>query len=186
MTGHILVAIDLSHVAPSAEAATGDARPAEASAELQQKSAELEGMLAEVRSAEARARARAERAETALADHMASARSGASDTVELQKQLETAQEDSARARKSAQQLLEINRLKSDFIVNAGRELEASLQAVLGFAELLGRGSYGQLSDEQLEAVRGVYTSARRMKSDVDWLVEYGSARSRRLEPREGE
>ncbi|HWX43078.1 MAG TPA: GAF domain-containing protein [Blastocatellia bacterium] len=198
MTGHILVAIDVSHLAPEAGApeagapapgaAAGSAQTPPGSvdgegraAELRQRAAELENLVAEVRSAEARARARAERAEAALADHMAATRSGTSDEIELQRQLETAQEDAARARKSAQQLLEINRLKSDFIVNAGRELEASLQAVLGFAELLGRGSYGQLSDEQLEAVRGVYSSARRMKSDVDWLVEYGSARSRRLE-----
>jgi PAS domain-containing protein len=198
MTGHILVAIDVSHLAPEAgateagapaagaAAGSGQTTPTSAdgegrAAELQQRAAELENLVAEVRSAEARARARAERAEAALADHMAATRSGTSDEIELQRQLETAQEDAARARKSAQQLLEINRLKSDFIVNAGRELEASLQAVLGFAELLGRGSYGQLSDEQLEAVRGVYSSARRMKSDVDWLVEYGSARSRRLE-----
>jgi PAS domain-containing protein len=190
MTGHILVAIDLSHLASGGDVAggatAGDLLPSENAADLRQKSAELEGLLAEVRSAEARARARAERAEAALADHMAAARSGASEEIELKRQLETAQDEAGRAKKSAQQLLEINRLKSDFIVNAGRELEASLQAVLGFAELLGRGSYGPLSDEQLEAVRGVYTSARRMKSDVDWLMEYGSARSRRLEPREGE
>jgi hypothetical protein len=53
--------------------------------------------------------------------------------------------------------------------------------VLGLAELLERGTYGLLSPEQHEAVRGVYASARRMKSDVDWLIEYGGTRSRRLE-----
>jgi signal transduction histidine kinase len=78
-------------------------------------------------------------------------------------------------------LLEINRLKSEFIVNAGHEMEASLQSVLGLAELLQGGSYGNLTAEQREAVHGIYGWARRIKSDVDWLVEYGSTRSRRLE-----
>jgi signal transduction histidine kinase len=78
-------------------------------------------------------------------------------------------------------LLEINRLKSEFIVNAGHEIEASLQSVLGLAELLERGSYGNLTPEQREAVHGLYGWARRIKGDVNSLIEYGSARSRRLE-----
>jgi signal transduction histidine kinase len=78
-------------------------------------------------------------------------------------------------------LLETNRLKSDFIVSAGHEIEASLQPVLGITELLGQGQYGPLTPEQQEAIRNIYAWARRIKSDVDWLIEYGSARSRRLE-----
>src|SRR5207253_3867752 len=101
--------------------------------------------------------------------------------AETRKQLEASVEAQKQARGSAQQLLEINRLKSEFIVNAGHEIEASLQSVLGLAELLENGSYGSLTSDQREAVRGIYAWARRIKSDVDWLVEYGSTRSRRLE-----
>ena len=43
-----------------------------------------------------------------------------------------------------------------------------------------------LTLEQREAVTGIYGWARRMKSDVDWLIEYGSARSRRLESTGGD
>ena len=86
-----------------------------------------------------------------------------------------------RVEASAQQLLEINRLKSEFIVNAGHEIDGSLQSVLGLAELLERGNYGPLTAEQHDAVRGLYAAARRIKTDVDWLIEYGGARSRRLE-----
>jgi hypothetical protein len=53
--------------------------------------------------------------------------------------------------------------------------------VLGLAELLERGTYGQINNEQREAVRGIYASAKRIKSDIDWLIDYGSTRSRRLE-----
>jgi hypothetical protein len=35
-------------------------------------------------------------------------------------------------------------------------------------------------------VRGIYAWGRRLKTDVDWLIDYGSARSRRLEPGGGE
>jgi len=72
-------------------------------------------------------------------------------------------------------------LKSEFIVNAGHEIEASLQSVLGLSELLDRGAFGDLTREQKETVQSVYSWAQRIKSDVDWLIEYGSTRSRRLE-----
>jgi signal transduction histidine kinase len=71
-------------------------------------------------------------------------------------------------------------------VNAGHELESSLQSVLGFAEQLEQGVYGRLTAEQAEAVKGIYAWSRRMKADIDWLIEYGSTRSRRLDAGEKE
>ena len=100
---------------------------------------------------------------------------------ELRQERERLRDNYSRVEASAQQLLEINRLKSEFIVNAGREIEGALQPVLGLAELLERGTYGQINNEQREAVRGIYASAKRIKSDIDWLIDYGSTRSRRLE-----
>jgi len=125
-------------------------------------------MLAHASGLEAKARAEADAARQAEAKASHEAQRLAAEFV--------------RVRNSSQQLLEINRLKSEFIVNAGREIDASLQSVLGLAEMLEQGSYGKLGPEQLEAVRGIYNWGRRVKSDVDWLIEYGSARSRRLEP----
>jgi hypothetical protein len=101
--------------------------------------------------------------------------------AEAQSHLERAVQDHKQAQGSAQQLLEINRLKSEFIVNAGHEIEASLQSVLGLSELLDRGVFGDLTRDQKETVQSVYAWAQRIKSDVDWLIEYGSTRSRRLE-----
>jgi signal transduction histidine kinase len=125
-------------------------------------------MLAHASGLEAKARSEADAARRAEA--------------EARHEVERLAADSVRTRNSSQQLLEINRLKSEFIVNAGREIDASLQSVLGLAEMLTQGSYGSLGPEQLEAVRGIYNWSRRVKSDVDWLIEYGSARSRRLAP----
>ncbi|HEY6332054.1 MAG TPA: GAF domain-containing protein, partial [Blastocatellia bacterium] len=133
-------------------------------AELEHRISELEGWLAEARG---------------LLEKPS--RGVESDKVITIEESERLRADHERATKAAQQLLEVNRLKSEFIVSAGHELDASLQSLLGYAELLGQGSYGELTAQQLEAVRGIYAWGRRLKSDVNWLIDYGSARSRRLE-----
>src|SRR5262249_28206448 len=149
--------------------------------ELERKLATVEQSLAQSRTAEEQSRVML--AQTNGLESKARAEADVSRRVEteVRQQLQRLQEEHKQAQGSARQLLEINRLKSEFIVNAGHEMEASLQSVLGLAELLERGSYGMLSPEQREAVHGIYTWARRLKNDIDWLVEYGSARSRRLE-----
>jgi GAF domain-containing protein len=124
--------------------------------------------------------------EAALADARSTLNDSGTGEAELRHELERISEDGKRLQRSASQLLEINRLKSEFIVNAGHELEASLQSVLGFTEQLEQGLYGKLSAEQAEAVKGIYAWSRRMKADIDWLIEYGSTRSRRLDAGEKE
>ncbi len=153
--------------------------------EFEQKLASIERALTQSRSAEGDVRGMLAKAAALEAKARAEADVSRRVETEVRQQLERVQEERKQAQGSAQQLLEINRLKSEFIVNAGREMEASLQSVLGLAELLERGSYGSLTPEQREAVHGIYGWARRIKSDVDWLVDYGSARSRRLEPTGG-
>ena len=164
-------------------AALGSEAPARIK-ELEQKLASIESKLAQARTAEEQARGMLARASALEAKARADADVSHRVESEIKQQLERVQGEQKQAQGSAQQLLEINRLKSEFIVNAGHEMEASLQSVLGLAELLERGSYGNLTNEQREAVHGIYGWARRIKSDIDWLVEYGSARSRRLEPKD--
>jgi GAF domain-containing protein len=153
-------------------------------AELEQKIQSLERVLEHSRSLEEQARGMLANASALEAKSRAEADAARKAEDETRKKFHSVDEDRKRMQNSAQQLLEINRLKSEFIVNAGREIEGSLQSVLGVAELMARGSYGALSPEQLEALNGLYASARRIKNDVDWLIEYGSTRSRRLEPSE--
>jgi GAF domain-containing protein len=169
IAGRLIVVSDLSNV-PSNDAS-------ERIQQLEQKLQTTERLLAQSREVEEQSRSMAEFAAKARADAENSQRSEA----EVRKQLEQVQEEHKQVQNSSQQLLDINKLKSEFIVNAGHEIEASLQSVLGLAELLEQGSYGNLTPEQQEAVHGIYGWARRIKSDVDWLVEYGSTRSRRLE-----
>ncbi|HWN98163.1 MAG TPA: GAF domain-containing protein [Blastocatellia bacterium] len=169
-------------------AAREDARQARLKAataeELQKKIDELERAIASARSGENQARTMLAHASGLEAKARNEADTARQAEAEARHEGERLAADCVRARKSAQQLLEINRLKSEFIVSAGREIDASLQSVLGLAEMLEQGSYGALGPEQLEAVRGIYNWGRRVKSDVDWLIEYGSARSRRLEATE--
>lgn len=148
---------------------------------LEKKLEDVQRLLAQSRSLEEETRVKLENTSAVEARARNEAEVSRRAESEIRQQLERLQEEHKQVQVSAQQLLEINRLKSEVIVNAGHEMEASLQSVLGLAELLERGSYGNLTAEQREAVHGIYGSARRIKSDVDWLVEYGSTRSRRLE-----
>lgn len=163
IAGKVVVVSNLSHTAAKG------AGVASRISELESRAAELQQSLDQARAAEAEARAAAGRADAS------------GNTDDLRQQIERLRQDEDRLRRSAQQLLEINRLKSEFIVNAGHELESSVQSVMGFAELLEQGSYGPLTAEQAEAVKSIYAWSRRMKSDIDWLIEYGSTRSRRLD-----
>jgi GAF domain-containing protein len=149
--------------------------------ELEQRLQELERALADARGAEGQARSMLAKAAAAEAKARAEADVVRHAEAEARQQRDRLREDVARLEASSQQLLETNRVKSEFIVNAGHEIEGSLQSVLGLAELLGQGSYGPLTAEQQEAVKGIYAWSRRIKSDVDLMIEYGAMRSRRLE-----
>jgi len=149
--------------------------------ELEQKLERMEHALTHTRSLEEQARGLLAKASELEAKGRLESEALRRNEAEVRQNLERLQQEHKQAQDSSRQLLEINRLKSEFIVNAGREIDSSLQSVLGLAELLEQGSYGSLTKEQREAVHGVYSWARRIKSDVDWLVEYGSTRSKRLE-----
>jgi GAF domain-containing protein len=142
---------------------------------------ELEKVMAQTREAEEQARSLLALAKAAETEARGAAEAAARSEGEVRRERDQLREDEARVRRSSQQLLEINRLKSDFITNAGRELEASLQSLIGFVEQLSQGIYGPLTDEQFEALRNIYSWARRLKSDVEQLIDYGSSRARRLE-----
>jgi GAF domain-containing protein len=149
--------------------------------ELEQKLGDMERAVNEMRAADQQARGLLAKTSAAEAKARAEADVIRRAETEARQERDRLRDEVGRVEASAQQLLEINRLKSEFIVNAGHEIDGSLQSVLGLAELLERGNYGPLTAEQHDAVRGLYAAARRIKTDVDWLIEYGGARSRRLE-----
>jgi GAF domain-containing protein len=177
------LALSLSNVKAIDNAAQGAHTSASKIAELESHLSRLEQELA----ARAAARPEAPPAPAKLMAEAAEARATAEAArraeTQMREERDRVREDQDRLRRSSQQLLDINRLKSEFIVNAGHELEASLQTVLGFAEQLQQGGYGLLTGEQQQAVRNLHNWAKRMQSDIEMLIEYGSTRSRRLEPK---
>ncbi|GEM_PF-1659188 len=172
-TGHVIVLRDGRQMKAAQEAA-----PVIAS--LEKKKSELEHALAQSRDEQIRLRDLLDKAQKAHEEARAAASSAESD-ASVKEAYERLSADAARLRNSSQHLLEINRLKSEFIVNAGRELESSLQSLMGFVALLEQGSYGPLTREQSEAVSSMQAWAKRMKIDVDALIDYGSTRARRLD-----
>ncbi len=123
-------------------------------------------LLAKASAAEAKARAEADVLRHAEGD--------------THQERERLREDLERVQASAKQLLEVNRMKSDFIVGAGREIEASLQSVLGIAEFLEQGSYGPADARPAGSQHPLVTWVGAPRQErVDWLIEYGATRSRR-------
>jgi GAF domain-containing protein len=149
--------------------------------DLELKVTEMEKVANEARNGDQQTRALLSKASTAEAKARAEVEFARRAEAELRQERDHLKFEVDRVETSAQQLLDINRLKSEFIVKVGHEIEGSLQTVLGLAELFERGDFGNLPPQQIEAIRSIYSSAKRIKGDVDWLIEYGATRSRRLE-----
>lgn len=174
--GHVVVLRDARHIKAAQEAAP-------VIAALEKKRAELEHAITQSRDEQIRLRDMLDKTQKAYEEARAAVSAGSD--AGLKEAYERLSADAARLRNSSQHLLEINRLKSEFIVNAGRELESSLQSLMGFVALLEQGSYGPLTREQSEAVSSMQAWARRMKIDVDALIAYGSNRARGIDAGSG-
>ncbi|HEU4391814.1 MAG TPA: GAF domain-containing protein [Blastocatellia bacterium] len=181
ITGRIVLLSDVSHLG------SADSRQVSASiAELEYRRGEAERALIEARAEEHRWRSLAERSRASEAEARATLDEAARAVAALQAERDRSVETEKRTRRSAQQLMDVNRLKSELIVKAGRELDDSLQVLLSTAETFERGSYGVLSAQQLEAIRSICDAAHQMKKDLAWMVEYVSSRPPRIEAVEGQ
>jgi signal transduction histidine kinase len=61
----------------------------------------------------------------------------------------------SEAQKHSQELEELNRLQAQFIADISHELRTPLNGILGYAELLRDGLYGQMSAEQLDVLNHI-------------------------------
>jgi signal transduction histidine kinase len=177
------IALSLSNVKAIDSAARGAHTASSRISELEAHLSQLQQALAEARAAKPEPQLAPDQLKAEASEARATAETARRAELQVREECDRLREDQERLRRSSQQLLEINRLKSEFIVNAGHELEASLQTVLGFAEQIQQGTYGPLTAEQHQAMRGLHGWAKRMQNDIEWLIEYGSTRSRRLEPK---
>ena len=79
------------------------------------------------------------------------------------------------------ELIRANRAKSDFLANVSHELRTPLNAVVGFAELMQDGVYGELTPPQVGPVRRIATAATHLRHIVDQILDLAKIAAGRLE-----
>jgi PAS domain S-box-containing protein len=74
-------------------------------------------------------------------------------------------------RQTAEQLRELDRLKSQFLANMSHELRTPLNSIIGYAEVLIDGVDGELSDDAVEDVTAIYDSGRHLLSIINEVLD---------------
>jgi len=91
-------------------------------------------------------------------------------TQELeQKSYELEQQNLALARAN-EKVREADRLKSEFLANISHELRTPMNSILGYTNMLIKGSYGYLNENQLKNLMKVYENARHLMHVIDDLL----------------
>lgn len=78
-----------------------------------------------------------------------------------------------------QQAVEANRLKSEFLANVSHELRTPLNAIIGYSELLLNGTYGTLSDRQMDRLDRVLRSGRGLTGLINDILDLSKIESGR-------
>ncbi|WP_374764191.1 sensor histidine kinase [Yunchengibacter salinarum] len=78
---------------------------------------------------------------------------------------------SQKLQREARRAEEASAAKTQFLATVSHELRTPLNAILGFADLLDKGQYGALSDEQREVMDIVLTQARHLLSLINSIVD---------------
>ncbi len=95
-------------------------------------------------------------------------------------QIETANRD---LRRKNEQILEANRLKSEFLANVSHELRTPLNAIIGYSDLMIGGIYGPMNPKQDKAVQGVSTRARDLLGLINGILDLAKIEAGKLELR---
>jgi signal transduction histidine kinase len=90
-------------------------------------------------------------------------------------------ERSAELERLSEELFQANRSKSEFLANVSHELRTPLNAVVGFAELLQEGVYGELTPRQAGPVQRIAASAAHLRHLVDQILDLAKIAAGRLE-----
>jgi len=65
---------------------------------------------------------------------------------------------------------EADRLKSEFLANISHELRTPMNSILGFTNMLLKGSYGYLNENQQQNLKKVYANAQHLMHIIDDLL----------------
>ncbi len=72
------------------------------------------------------------------------------------------------------QLMEAARLKSEFLSTVSHELRTPMNAVMGFSQILLRGTKGRLNDPQQDMVNRILSNSRQLVCLIDDILDYAS------------
>jgi signal transduction histidine kinase len=107
--------------------------------------------------------------------------------AELQHQADvlesTIAERTIQLRQAVDELRLANEAKTEFLANVSHELRTPLTAILGFSDVLLNGLDGPLSADQLEDVRTIDRSGRRLLELIDDLIDISRIETGRVELR---
>lgn len=78
------------------------------------------------------------------------------------------------------QLLEVSRLKSEFLTNISHELRTPLNAIIGYTELLTEGLYGPLTQEQDQSLDGIGENATNLVSLINQILDLSRVEAGRM------
>ncbi len=73
-------------------------------------------------------------------------------------------------RRAVEQLKEVDQVKESFVSAVSHELRTPITSIVGFLEMLGDGTYGDLNRQQSDAVDRVHSNSRRLLSLIDELL----------------
>ena len=81
-----------------------------------------------------------------------------------------------------QQLQEVDRVKDAFVSSVSHELRTPITSISGYLEMLAEGDFGELNDEQRNAIDRVDTNSRRLLTLIDELLTLSRMQSAEVEP----
>jgi signal transduction histidine kinase len=77
-------------------------------------------------------------------------------------------------------LLEAYRVKSEFLATVSHELRTPLNAIMGFSQILGSQSKGDLNDYQAEMVERIFTNGKNLLNLVNDILDLSRLEAQRL------
>jgi len=79
------------------------------------------------------------------------------------------------------ELLEANKMKSQFLANVSHELRTPLNSIIGFSELLQEKTFGELNERQLQYVEYVHSSGSHLLQLINNILDLSRIEAGRME-----
>lgn len=87
-----------------------------------------------------------------------------------------------KERAAVQQLQEVDRVKDAFVSSVSHELRTPITSISGYLEMLSEGDFGELNDQQQNAIERVGTNSTRLLTLIDELLTLSRMQSAEVEP----